>query len=158
MCLQVLVIPFVAGISLRNWVSQLDLLNVKHYSPRPCTVFARFRRLLRRLCKVERSTAGVSKSAQPFRAEPPAGSNRFDPASRIFRERLLGTCAPAGGRDRKPSGKNAQNGEKSVFLMDGVDLHAVLAQQISLKNLLKGKLCALNLRTEPFASVRDLLN
>jgi hypothetical protein len=51
-----------------------------------------------------------------------------------------------------------QNGDKSIFLMDGVDLHAVLAQQISLKNLLKGKLSALNLKTEPFASVRDLLN
>jgi hypothetical protein len=50
-----------------------------------------------------------------------------------------------------------QNGEKSIFLMDGMDLHAVLSEQIDLKVLLKGKLSALNLRAEPYISVRALL-
>jgi hypothetical protein len=50
-----------------------------------------------------------------------------------------------------------QNGEKSIFLMDGVDLHAVLSQQVDLKWLLKAKLRALNLQTDPYLSVRELV-
>lgn len=49
-----------------------------------------------------------------------------------------------------------QNPEKSIFLVDGADIHAVLKGEISLRNLLLGKLAALNLRSEPYASVEQL--
>ena len=46
-----------------------------------------------------------------------------------------------------------QNPDKSIFLVDGADIHAVLQGAISLRQLLLGKLAALNLRSEPYASV-----
>jgi hypothetical protein len=51
-----------------------------------------------------------------------------------------------------------QNPEKSIFLMEGVDLRAVLDQRIDLRKLLKAKISALNLDTEPFLSVATVLN
>ncbi len=49
-----------------------------------------------------------------------------------------------------------QNPDKSIFLVDGPDIHAVLKGEISLHNLLLGKLAALNLRSEPYASLADI--
>ena len=49
-----------------------------------------------------------------------------------------------------------QNPDKSIFLVDGPDIYAVLKGEISLHNLLLGKLAALNLRSEPYASVADI--
>lgn len=46
-----------------------------------------------------------------------------------------------------------QNPDKSIFLVDGTDIHAVLQGKVSLRQLLQGKLAALNLRSEPYASV-----
>ena len=49
-----------------------------------------------------------------------------------------------------------QNPDKSIFLVDGPDIYAILKGEISLRNLLLGKLAALNLRSEPYASVADI--
>ena len=50
-----------------------------------------------------------------------------------------------------------QNPDKSIFLVDGADIHAVLQGKISLRQLLQGKLAALNLRSEPYAAVADVV-
>lgn len=49
-----------------------------------------------------------------------------------------------------------QNPNKSIILMEGVDLRAVLAQSVELKRLLKAKLTALNLEAEPYLPVAQL--
>ena len=49
-----------------------------------------------------------------------------------------------------------QNREKNVFLMNGEDIEAVLADKISLGHLLRAKLETLNLRAEPFISAKDI--
>jgi len=46
-----------------------------------------------------------------------------------------------------------QNPDKSIFLMEGYDLRCVLDRQVELRVLLKAKLSALNLETEPYFSV-----
>jgi hypothetical protein len=46
-----------------------------------------------------------------------------------------------------------QNPEKSIFLMEGFDLRAVLSQRVGLRDLLKAKIRALNLEAEPYLSV-----
>jgi hypothetical protein len=43
-----------------------------------------------------------------------------------------------------------QNPDKSIILMEGLDLRMVLAQSLDLRRLLKAKLSALNLETEPY--------
>ena len=43
-----------------------------------------------------------------------------------------------------------QNPDKSIILMEGLDLRMALAQSIDLRRLLKGKLSALNLESEPY--------
>ena len=50
-----------------------------------------------------------------------------------------------------------QNPDKSIFLMEGYDLRCVLDLQADLRELLKGKLSALNLDSEPYFSVARLL-
>lgn len=50
-----------------------------------------------------------------------------------------------------------QNPEKTIFLMEGFDLRAVLDQRVDLRGLLKAKLAALNLEAEPYKSVMALL-
>jgi hypothetical protein len=50
-----------------------------------------------------------------------------------------------------------QNPNKRVILMEGYDLRTVLSQPIDLRRLLKAKLGALNLETEPYFSVSNLL-
>lgn len=49
-----------------------------------------------------------------------------------------------------------QNPNKSIILMEGYDLHTVLAQYVDLRRLLKAKLGALNLEAEPYFSVTKL--
>jgi hypothetical protein len=51
-----------------------------------------------------------------------------------------------------------QNPEKCIFLMDGYDLRCVLAFEADLTELLIAKLAHLNLRGEPFLSVREFLD
>jgi hypothetical protein len=51
-----------------------------------------------------------------------------------------------------------QNSDKSIILMEGFDLRSVLAQPFDLRRLLKAKLKALNLDTEPYFSIRSLLS
>jgi hypothetical protein len=43
-----------------------------------------------------------------------------------------------------------QNPDKSIILTEGLDLRMALAQSIDLRRLLKGKLSALNLESEPY--------
>ena len=43
-----------------------------------------------------------------------------------------------------------QNPDKSIILMEGFDLRTVLAQAFDLRRLLKEKVRALNLETEPY--------
>lgn len=50
-----------------------------------------------------------------------------------------------------------QNPAKSILLMDGLDLRAVLSTHVGLTALLKAKLAALNLDAEPYKAARDLL-
>jgi hypothetical protein len=50
-----------------------------------------------------------------------------------------------------------QNQDKSIILMEGYDLRTVLAQPMDLRSLLKAKLSALNLDSEPYFSVANLL-
>lgn len=50
-----------------------------------------------------------------------------------------------------------QNPDKAIFLMEGVDLRAVLDQRVDLRRLLKAKISALNLEAEPYLSVATLL-
>jgi hypothetical protein len=49
-----------------------------------------------------------------------------------------------------------QNPNKCIILMEGYDLHTILAQRIDLRRLLKAKLGALNLEAEPYFSVAKL--
>lgn len=51
-----------------------------------------------------------------------------------------------------------QNPNKRIFLMDGLDLRGVLAGRLTLDELLKAKVEELNLRSEPFISIDDILN
>jgi len=50
-----------------------------------------------------------------------------------------------------------QNPDKAIFLMEGFDLRAVLDQRVDLRRLLKAKISALNLESEPYLSVATLL-
>ena len=50
-----------------------------------------------------------------------------------------------------------QNPEKSIFLMEGYDLRAVLSGQADLRDLLLAKLTKLNLEAKPFWSVLEYL-
>ena len=50
-----------------------------------------------------------------------------------------------------------QNQDKSIILMEGYDLRTVLAHPLNLRRLLKAKLSALNLESEPYYSVAQLL-
>lgn len=50
-----------------------------------------------------------------------------------------------------------QNPSKSVFLMEGYDLRAVLSGQADLRDFLLAKLAKLNLETEPFLGVSEYL-
>jgi hypothetical protein len=50
-----------------------------------------------------------------------------------------------------------QNQDKSIILMEGYDLRTVLSQPLDLRRLLKAKLSALNLESEPYFSVAHLL-
>jgi hypothetical protein len=50
-----------------------------------------------------------------------------------------------------------QNQDKSIILMEGYDLRTVLSQPMDLRHLLKAKLSALNLQSEPYFSVTELL-
>ena len=50
-----------------------------------------------------------------------------------------------------------QNSEKCIFLVDGYDLRCVLGHEADLTELLLAKLAHLNLRGEPFLSVKEFL-
>lgn len=47
--------------------------------------------------------------------------------------------------------------DKRIILVNGDDLRSVLAGEIDLRDMLRSKLDALNLKSEPFVSVRDIL-
>lgn len=51
-----------------------------------------------------------------------------------------------------------QNPAKNTFLVEGFDIRTVLAGQIELRRMLKQKLSALNIRSEPYLSVRQILD
>lgn len=51
-----------------------------------------------------------------------------------------------------------QNATKRIFLMDGLDLRAVLARKLTLEELLRAKIEELNLKAEPFIGVDDILS
>ena len=50
-----------------------------------------------------------------------------------------------------------QNPDKSVILMEGLDLRMALAQMLDLRHLLKAKLSALNLESEPYLPASKVL-
>ena len=50
-----------------------------------------------------------------------------------------------------------QNPDKSIILMEGFDLRTVLSRTLELRRLLKAKLSALNIESEPFFSAAKLL-
>ncbi|MCD4841820.1 MAG: hypothetical protein K8R08_07460 [Methanosarcinales archaeon] len=51
-----------------------------------------------------------------------------------------------------------QNPDKSIVLMDGYDLRAVLAGQVDLRGFLLAKVANLNLKVKPYYSVAEFLN
>lgn len=51
-----------------------------------------------------------------------------------------------------------QNPDKSIVLMDGYDLRAVLTRQVDLRGFLLAKVTNLNLNVEPYYSVAEFLN
>ena len=51
-----------------------------------------------------------------------------------------------------------QNATKRIFLMDGLDLRAVLAKKLTLEEFLRAKIEELNLKAEPFIGVDDILS
>ena len=51
-----------------------------------------------------------------------------------------------------------QDPSKKVLLMDGADISAVLSEAIPLVNLLRAKVRALNLTSEPFVSAADAIS
>jgi hypothetical protein len=51
-----------------------------------------------------------------------------------------------------------QNPEKNIFLMEGFDIRSVLENRINMRDLIKKKLSALNLRSEPYVSVIEILS
>lgn len=51
-----------------------------------------------------------------------------------------------------------QNPKKSIFLMEGFDVRAVLTGQVQLRDLLKRKLSALNIGAEPYLSAAQLIS
>ena len=51
-----------------------------------------------------------------------------------------------------------QNPTKRIFLMDGRDLRAVLTGTVTLQEILQAKIQELNLRSEPFISVVDIVS
>ncbi len=51
-----------------------------------------------------------------------------------------------------------QNPDKCIFLVDGYDLRCVLAMEADLTDLLLAKVAHLNLKGEPFLSVREFLD
>lgn len=50
-----------------------------------------------------------------------------------------------------------QNPEKTIFLMEGFDLRAVLDRRVDLRRLLKAKISALNLEAEPYLPVTRIV-
>jgi len=50
-----------------------------------------------------------------------------------------------------------QNPEKNIFLMEGFDIRSVLEERVNLRDLLKKKLSALNLNSQPYLSVMDAI-
>lgn len=50
-----------------------------------------------------------------------------------------------------------QNPDKSIILMQGYELRTILAQASNLRRLLKAKVTALNLETESYFAISELL-
>jgi hypothetical protein len=50
-----------------------------------------------------------------------------------------------------------QNSDKSIILMDGLDLRGILSRQASLEELMLAKLTSLTLKCEPYLGIRQYL-
>ena len=68
----------------------------------------------------------------------------------------MGLFLSINGWSEHVSGLLKQNPDKSILLMEGYDLRAVLARQADLRHLMKLKVRALNLDSEPYFSVLRL--
>ncbi|GLI95225.1 hypothetical protein [Methylocystis echinoides] len=69
----------------------------------------------------------------------------------------MGLFLSINGWSEHVAGLLKQNPDKSILLMEGYDLRSVLAQQADLRELMKAKVRALNLDSEPYFSVARLV-
>ncbi|BCH07388.1 hypothetical protein MesoLj131c_16460 [Mesorhizobium sp. 131-3-5] len=69
----------------------------------------------------------------------------------------MGLFLSINGWSEHVAGLLKQNPDKSILLMEGYDLRAVLARQADLRELMKAKVRALNLDSEPYFSVARLV-
>ncbi len=72
-------------------------------------------------------------------------------------KQTMGLFLSISGWSANVPGLLKQNPEKSIILMEGYDLRAVLDKRVDLQDLLMAKLAKLNLECEPFLSVKDFL-
>ena len=70
-------------------------------------------------------------------------------------KQTMGLLLAINGWSDNVPGLLQQNQDKSILLMDGDDLDAVLAGRVGMRELLSAKLAALNLRGQPFLSAQD---
>ncbi|RWL74850.1 MAG: hypothetical protein EOR69_32195 [Mesorhizobium sp.] len=68
----------------------------------------------------------------------------------------MGLFLSINGWSEHVEGLLRQNPDKSILLMEGYDLRSVLARQADLRELMKAKVRALNLDSEPYFSVKRL--
>jgi hypothetical protein len=72
-------------------------------------------------------------------------------------KQTMGLFLSINGWSENVPGILQQNPDKSIILMDGYDLRAVLSRMVDLHDFLLAKIAYLNLKTNPFLSVTEYL-
>ncbi|MDE0131113.1 MAG: reverse transcriptase domain-containing protein [bacterium] len=70
----------------------------------------------------------------------------------------MGVFVSVNGWSKNVESRLTSNSRNIVFLVDGRDIRAVLSEEISLGRMIQAKLEALNLKSQPFLSVCDILS
>ena len=95
-----------------------------------------------------------------WRAKMASGAEVDGLGSKLDRSggQIMGVFISVSGWSSKVVPLMKQNPNKKVLLMDGEDIREVLAGSIPLVELLQAKIEALNLKSEPFMSVAEILS
>ena len=95
-----------------------------------------------------------------WRAKMASGTEVDGLGSKLGRSggQIMGVFISVSGWSSKVVPLMKQNADKKVLLMDGEDIRAVLAGSIPLVELLQAKVEALNLKSEPFVGVGEILS